>query len=424
MKFRTILLATAALLLLAAAPADVPAQGLNPPASRDAGRDMSEEQAVQLFVRALREVRERYVDRMSERELAEIAVQAMVGRDRWSKYMDEGQYRDIQADNQGSLVGIGIRFEVKENAARVTETFLGSPAAEAGLRAGDLIQDIDGRTLAGLTVDQVRALIRGEEGSAVRVTVATPDGARREVSLRRRAVTVPSVAHTTVDGIGYVRIGKFDQQTVPGFEAALKGFRRGPALAGIVLDLRDCPGGLVDASVEIADALLEGGKIITTEGRDRRADDTVSARPGDDTGGLPVVVLVNGRTASAAEILAGALQDNHRAVLVGTKTFGKGVIQSTRPLPGGGAIRLTTARYITPSGRKVHEVGIMPDFQLGSAESTPVPWGARPDPAEDVQLAQAMTLLGQGTRPAMPRTTTAGMAQGAPAEGGNAEAGR
>ncbi|HYC03731.1 MAG TPA: S41 family peptidase [Azospirillaceae bacterium] len=418
MTLRRILLAAvfSAVLLPAAAPAQETSAGPAHQAGSGEQTRFTEGDAVQLFVRALREVRERYVEPLSERELAEIAVQAMVGRDRWSKYYDEGQYRDVQADNQGSLVGVGIRFNVKPEGAEIAESFTDGPAAQAGLRSGDRILAIDGKPLAGLNADQVRTLIRGEEGSAVTLTLAAGEGARRDLRLVRKAITVPSVGGKNIDGFGYVRIAKFDQQTVPGFQAALRQISAQGRPRGLVIDLRDNPGGLVDACVKLADALLERGRILETRSRNRDGE-IIEANAGDDTGGLPIVLLVNKNSASAAEILAGALQDNRRALLVGARTYGKGVIQSTRPVPGGGAIRLTTARYLTPAGHQVHEQGITPDFVLGAPDAAPVPWGERPDPANDVQLAQALTLLSQGGAPALARTTSAAAAEPVPAAG-------
>lgn len=405
MIFRRFLL-TASILALAAGalpawsadPAPQASMGTAPPAAAPASRD-GEDEAVMLFLRTLREVRDHYVDPMSNRELAEIAVQAMAGRDRWSRYLSEGQYKDMQADNQGTLVGIGIRYALREGAVRVTEVFPGTPAEQAGMKLGDRMLEVDGKPLAGLDLDSVRALIRGDDGTRLRLTVEAGD-ARRVLVLERRAVTVPSVRSTLLSGTGYIRIAKFDRQTVPGLGDALREFRRQRTLRGIVIDLRDNPGGLVDSAIRAADAFLERGRIMSTRSRDG-GDEQVEAQSGDDSGGLPLVLLVNSRTASAAEILAGALQDNGRARLVGGRTYGKGVIQTTRSISGGGALKLTTARYYTPLGHPVHEAGIAPDIVIGEPDAAPVGWGATPDPTTDVQLAQALSLLGQDRQAAL-----------------------
>ncbi|MGQ9369663.1 S41 family peptidase [Azospirillum sp. ST 5-10] len=372
-------------------------------------QDRAEKEAVDLFLKALRRIRSSYVEPISDRELAEIAVGAMAGRDRYSKYMNAADYQEMQQSTRGVFAGIGVRYVPADEHYRIIEVMGDSPAEHAGLREGDVILAVDRQPVAAQDQASVNRMIRGDDGTPVTLTVLRGQGGNPlDVSIVRGKVVVPSVKHTALGEIGYIRIGRFDRQTYPGVSTAIRDLRAqiGPALRGYVIDLRNNPGGLVRASVDVADAFLEGGVVLTSRGRDRGANRSYSATPGDETGGRPLVILVNERSASASEILTGALKDHHRATVLGTKTFGKGIIQSVIPLKEGSAIKLTTAKYFTPAGTSIHGVGIQPDEQVGVGVEIDLDWQDKPNPAADQVLARALSVLNK--RSGLPATTTAG----------------
>lgn len=379
---------SAALLLLA-----YPIQSLAEPAASQPAQmpaELDEAEAMKIIMRALRTVRENYVDQISTRELAEAAVGAISSRDPWSRFLDPAQYEAMQDVNAGAGVGIGIRFRREGDGFVIAEVFPDTPAYAAGLQPNDRLVSIDGQPLEGMEPAAVGKLLRGDEGSAVTIAFGRNGAERLERTLARETLTIPSVTWQAMDGVAYMRIAAFDGQTKPGFDAAIAAIQALPDARGLVLDLRSNRGGLVRAAVHVADALLDAGRIMTVQ--DRQKEEVVEAKAGDLVHGLPIVVLVNASTASSSEILTAALQENGRALVVGRKTYGKGVIQTTRRFPGG-AIKLTTARYLTPRGRSIHQSGIAPDIVIGSDNAPPVQWGARPDPAGDVQMAQAFDLL-------------------------------
>jgi carboxyl-terminal processing protease len=350
-----------------------------------------ESEALDRILRALRQIRGSYVDPISDRELADIAIEAMAKRDRYSQYLPPAEYEATLAHNDGTFTGIGIRYEPAGDRFRIVETMQDSPAAEAGLKVGDIIDSVDGQPIAGQEIASLRRMIGGPAGVPVTLTVSR-DGLQKPIETRlvRRKVAQSSVKSSMLGTVGYIRIRNFDCQTYSGLSEALDTMRD-QKLTGLVLDLRDNPGGLVSASVKVADALLEGGPILTSKGRDHKSNRSYTATPGDESGGVPVAVLVNGRSASASEILAGALKDHGRATVVGTRTFGKGVIQTLLPQSEGSAIKLTTARYYTPSGASIHGVGITPDIVVpDEAEHA---WGTAPTVQQDVQLARALEAL-------------------------------
>ncbi|MDQ2105501.1 S41 family peptidase [Azospirillum isscasi] len=363
----------------------------------------TESEEVDRFVRALRTIRGQYVEPLTDRELVDIAIKAMAGRDRYSAYLDDGEYRQLQAANDGAFAGLGIRYEAHGTRVRIAETVPESPAEAAGLRSGDVILAVDQQPVGGPELATVKQMLSGPEGAAVSLTVlraGTPDPF--EVSVVRGKLRIPSVRLAAVGTVGYIRIVRFDRQTHTGVSAAIRSLRDriGPGIGGFVIDLRDNPGGLVQASVLVADAFLDKGTILTARGPGRGADKTYTATPGDETGGLPLVVLVNGRSASAAEILTGALKDHRRATVIGTTTFGKGIIQSVIPFDGG-ALKLTTARYYTPSGQSIHQTGIQPDETIavtgadsaGDGGQSATPPGSIPNAADDQVFARALSIL-------------------------------
>lgn len=405
-----------ALALTGVAPAALRAQTI---AAQEAA-PFGEAEAVELFTKALRRIRGSYLEPMSDRQLAEIAIAAMAERDRYSKYLNPADVKQLDAETRGEMTGIGIRYRKDGERVRVADVLPGSPADKAGMRTGDALVQVEGRMVSTLDMAEVGRLVRGREGVPVRLTLER-DGAPAPIELivERASMTVPSVRWGMAGRVGYIRIARFDRRTSPGVGEALAALRAGSGLRGIVLDLRDNPGGLVRAAVDVADAFLGGGTILTSLARDGNASRVHVARPGDESGEAPLVVLINNRSASSAEILAGALQDHGRAVLVGTKSFGKGVIQNVYPLPGGSAVKLTVARYQTPAGHAIHQIGIAPDVIVDGPESPSLTAAGIPDAASDQPFARALKLLdaapgrpGAGAVAATPRPATAGAGLG------------
>ena len=329
-------------------------------------------QLSEVFERVQRE----YVDTVSHPELIDDALRGVVsGLDPYSSYLDAEEYADLRVSTAGTYAGIGIEVSTADRALRVVRPFRDSPAAAAGIQSGDLISAIDG-TPVGLDLDAAMAHMRGPRGSKVKLAVTrVGQTLPLEFTVERAQVDVHSVAMANIDG-GYVyaRITAFSDTTAEDFAASIARVRRDmpDKPRGFVLDLRNNPGGVLESAVEVADQLLESGVIVTADGRTPAARFTMDATPGEVLPGVPVVVLVNGSTASAAEILAGALQDHHRALLLGRRTFGKGSVQTVMPLNEGRAIKLTTSRYFTPSGRSIQGHGIDPDHAFDNVDGVPL----------------------------------------------------
>ena len=321
-------------------------------------------------------VQREYVDTVSHPELIDDALRGVVsGLDPYSSYLDAEEYADLRVSTAGTYAGIGIEVSTADRALRVVRPFRDSPAAAAGIQSGDMISAIDG-TPVGADLDAAMARMRGPRGSTVKLAVTrVGQTLPLEFTVERAQVDVHSVAMANIDG-GYVyaRITAFSDTTAEDFAASIARLRRDmPAKPrGVVLDLRNNPGGVLESAVEVADQLLETGVIVTADGRTPAARFTMEATPGEVLPGVPVVVLVNGSTASAAEILAGALQDHHRALLLGRRTFGKGSVQTVMPLSEGRAIKLTTSRYFTPSGRSIQGHGIDPDHAFENIDGVPL----------------------------------------------------
>jgi carboxyl-terminal processing protease len=327
---------------------------------------------LELFGDAFEKVRGDYVDEVSDSTLIEGAIKGMLtSLDPHSDYMSAGALDALSAETRGVFGGLGIEGSMENGILKVVSPIDDTPAARAGLKPGDIITDLDGHPLQGMTLPQVSEKMRGPENSEVTLTIERGKRAPFDVKLTRATIEIQPVrSHLEGDSIGYIRITSFNEQTDARLENAMKNLKQlaGNKLAGIVLDLRNNPGGLLDQAIAVSDAFLDKGEIVSTRGR--RPDDTqrYDAHPGDITGGLPMVVLINGGSASASEIVAGALQDHHRAILMGTRSFGKGSVQTIIPLPGHGAMRLTTARYYTPSGRSIQAKGIVPDIYVEAAK--------------------------------------------------------
>jgi carboxyl-terminal processing protease len=327
--------------------------------------------ALILFGGVFEQVRAHYVEKPDDGKLIESAIDGMLnGLDPHSSYLDSSSFRDMEAETRGEFGGLGIEVALENGFIKVVSPIDDAPATKAGIRAGDIITHLDDEPVQGLTLEQAVERMRGPEHSAIRLRIMRKgEEAPIEIAVIRAKIQVRSV-HTKLEGsdVGYIRITQFTEQTTNGVRTAIRQITSQTAndkLKGYVIDLRNNPGGLLDQAVSVSGAFLEHGEIVSIRGRDPEETERFRARSGDLTKGKPVIVLINGGSASASEIVAGALQDHRRATLVGTRSFGKGSVQTIIPLgSGNGALRLTTARYFTPSGRSIQAKGISPDIEV------------------------------------------------------------
>jgi carboxyl-terminal processing protease len=316
---------------------------------------------------AMRQVERNYVAPVTGNQLTKDALKGMLTRlDPHSDYMDQEQYQQMTAVTRGQFGGIGVELTLEGKVPEVISPIDGTPAAEAGIEPGDRIVKIDAQATTGMDVEEIVKRLRGVPGSRVSLTIARNDRSPFEVTLTRNVIRVVSVKSDLKNGnIGYVRVSTFTENTASELSAAIARLkaRANGRLSGFILDLRNDPGGLLDAAIDVTGAFLDGGVVVTTRGRSN-ADEHVyrAAATGDLLRGTPIVVLINSASASAAEIVAGALQDHGRATVMGTRSFGKGSVQTIIPLEGRGALRLTTALYYTPAGRSIQGQGISPDI--------------------------------------------------------------
>ena len=323
--------------------------------------------------RTLAEVLERvkhdYVNPVDDHQLLQAAIRGMVSSlDPYSAYLDGEEYDEVKISSSGQYSGVGIEVSMEDDEVVVVSPLEGSPAAVAGIRSGDVIATIDGVPVNTTTLADTIGRMRGKEGTTVKIGILREGSAEpMQFTLKRARVELRSVKSELLEpGMGYVRISQFSETTGDDLEAALKDLRKrnGAALKGLVLDLRNNPGGVLEAAVSVSDAFLDSGVIVSAKGRTPESKFEMDATPGDALNGAPIVVLVNGGSASAAEIVAGALKDNHRAKLMGRTTFGKGSVQTVMPLSDERAIKLTTSLYYTPSGVSINHRGIAPDIEL------------------------------------------------------------
>src|SRR5437016_1290793 len=344
-----------------------------------------------LFGEVFERVRADYVDDVSDNSLVESAINAILtSLDPHSNYLNTKNFNDMKVQTRGEFGGLGIEVSMENGLVKVVSPIDDTPAARAGLKPGDLITHLDGEPVQGMTLPEAVEKMRGPVSSEIKLTIRREGRDPFDVKLTRATIKIQSVrSHLEGDNIGYIRVTTFNEQTDNGLNNAMKNLKQqaGNKLSGLVLDLRNNPGGLLDQAVAVSDAFLDKGEIVSTRGRRSEDAQRYNARPGDIASGLPVAVLINGGSASASEIVAGALQDHHRAVLLGTRSFGKGSVQTIIPLPGHGAMRLTTARYYTPSGRSIQAKGIDPDIIVEAAkiETTPDKGGAKTATASDAK---------------------------------------
>lgn len=359
-------------------------------------QELSWEQA-QLFAEVLERVKRDYLEPIDDAELLESAIRGMVsGLDAHSEYLNAAEYRDIRISTKGSYTGIGIEVAEVGNTIRVITPFAGSPAARSGIRSGDELVAVDGRAIDSSRLKDTLNRLRGSVGSVVTLSVLR-DNVVIDHVMRREIIRVVSVHKEFLSpSYGYVRVNQFSENTAREVSRAVDELQdaNGGMLEGLVLDLRNNPGGVLDSAVDVSDLFMDSGVIVTADGRSLDARFTRSAHRGDILDGAPMVVLVNSGSASASEIVAGALQDHNRATIVGTATFGKGLVQTVIPLSKGRAIKLTTSRYYTPSGDSIHEVGIKPDVLIEETPGFPdLSLTGVLDREADAQLVEALQQL-------------------------------
>ena len=330
---------------------------------------------LQLFGDVFERVRSEYVEPVGDRQLMEAAIDGMLtSLDPHSNYMNAKAFRDMQVQTRGEFGGLGLEVQAENGLIKVVSPIDDTPAARAGVKAGDLITMLDGQTVQGLSLNDAVDRMRGAPGSNIKLTIKR-EGVDTPINLamQREVIHIQVVKSRLVDGdIAYIRLTQFTEQSDASLRRAFQQLRSqaNGNLKGVVLDLRNNPGGLLDQAVQVSNDFLNQGQIVST--RARRSDESQrwdAKANGDITGGLPVVILTNNGSASASEIVAGALQDHRRAVVVGTRSFGKGSVQTVIPLPGNGAMRLTTARYYTPSGRSIQGLGITPDVEVQASRT-------------------------------------------------------
>ena len=323
-----------------------------------------------LFGDVFQRVREDYVEEVSDQDLVEAAINGMLtSLDPHSAYLPDDNFQKMQIQTRGKFGGLGIEVTMENGFVKVVSPIDDTPADKAGILPEDLIISVDGESIVGLTLNDAVEKLRGPIGSNVKISVQRAQDEPFEVNIIRDEIKIRSVRSRLYETIGYIRITTFSEQTSPGLQKAMDDLQAETAegLTGLVLDLRNNPGGLLSEAIRVSDSFLEKGEIVSTRGRGKNDIQHAYARPGDISDGLPLVVLINSGSASASEIVAGALKDHRRAVVMGTRSFGKGSVQTITPMPGHGAMRLTTALYFTPSGVSIQAKGISPDIEVALA---------------------------------------------------------
>jgi carboxyl-terminal processing protease len=338
-------------------------------AARAAASDTYRE--LNLFGDVFERVRADYVEKPEDSKLVESAINGMLaGLDPHSSYMDPKSFRDMQVQTRGEFGGLGIEVTMEDGLVKVVAPIDDTPAAKAGVMANDIITQLDDEAVQGLTLNQAVDKMRGPVNTKIKLTIMRKGADKPiDVTIMRDVIRVKSVrSHPEGADIGYIRITQFNEQTTDGLKQAINDLNSqlgAEKVKGWIVDLRNNPGGLLDQAISVSDTFLDKGEIVSTRGRNPEETQRFNARPGDMTKNKPVILLINGGSASASEIVAGALQDHKRATLVGTRSFGKGSVQTIIPLgAGNGALRLTTARYYTPSGRSIQAKGITPDIEV------------------------------------------------------------
>src|SRR5262245_23431766 len=329
-------------------------------------------QQLNLFGDVLERIRRDYVEPVDEKTLMENAINGMLAAlDPHSSYMNPKVYKDMQVQTRGEFGGLGIEVTMENSVIKVVSPIDETPASKAGVQSGDLIFALDGEPVQGLTLQEAVEKMRGKVGTTIKISIRRSNVKDPiDLTLTREIIKVRATRFRLEGDVGYIRVTSFTEQSTSGVVDAVEKIKKeaGPKLKGYVLDLRNNPGGLLDQAISMTDAFLEKGEIVSVKARKSEDIQRWNAKPGDVANGLPIVILMNGGSASASEIVAGALQDHRRAIVLGTRSFGKGSVQTIMQVTGGGAIRLTTALYFTPSGRSIQKEGIKPDIEVEQAK--------------------------------------------------------
>ena len=318
-----------------------------------------------LFGDVFQRVQEQYVEEVPDKKLIESAISGMLqSLDPHSSYLSSDDYSEMRVKTKGTFGGLGIEITQENGLVKVVSPIDDTPAYRAGMLPGDLIIGIEGKSIRGLPLNKAVEKLRGPVGSGVKITILRKDKDPFELTIIRDIIKIQSVRHNIIDNVGYIRLTTFSETTTSSMLKAIEKIKTstGSKFQGLILDLRNNPGGLLNQSISVSDAFLNNGEIVSTKGRNKSDASRIFAQPGDVIENEPLVILINSGSASASEIVAGALKDHGRAIILGTRSFGKGSVQSIIPLPGNGAIRLTTSRYYTPSGISIQAKGIDPDI--------------------------------------------------------------
>jgi carboxyl-terminal processing protease len=369
---RLSLATTAAILAFGAGVALAPVLAQDKAESKPASDKSELYQQLNLFGDVLERIRRDYVEPVDEKTLMENAINGMLAAlDPHSSYMNPKVYKDMQVQTRGEFGGLGIEVTMENGVIKVVSPIDDTPASKAGIQSGDLIFALDGEPVQGLTLQEAVEKMRGKVGTSIKISLRRNNVKDPiDLTLTRETIKVKAVRFRLEGDVGYIRVTSFTEQATSGVLDAVEKIKKeaGPKLKGYVLDLRNNPGGLLDQAISMVDAFLDKGEIVSVKARKAEDVQRWNAKPGDVTNGMPIVVLMNGGSASASEIVAGALQDHRRAIILGTRSFGKGSVQTIMQVTGGGAIRLTTALYFTPSGRSIQKEGIKPDIEVEQAK--------------------------------------------------------
>ena len=334
-----------------------------------ADNEISEYDYLKFLGDSIEKIKTDYVEHVENKEIVESAINGILSSlDPHSSFLNAKNLEDMKIQTKGLFGGLGIEVTMENGFVKVISPIDDTPAYKAGIKAGDYITHLNKKSVIGLTLDQAVGKMRGPVGSKLKVTIGRANMEPFDITIKRDVIKITSVRSRIEKDVGYVRITTFSEQTNKSTKEAIKKLKKNKNLKGFVLDLRNNPGGLLEQAVYVSDLFLEKGEIVSTRGRDSENPETYKAKPGDVINGLPLVVLINGGSASASEIVAGALQDHKRAIILGTQSFGKGSVQTIIPVNPYGALRMTTARYFTPSGRSIQKKGISPDIVVNEAK--------------------------------------------------------
>ena len=342
---------------------------ISPYIAHSIDKDISEYDYLKFLGESIEKIKTDYVEHVENKEIVESAINGILSSlDPHSSFLNAKSLEDMKVQTKGEFGGLGIEVTMENGFVKVISPIDNTPAYKAGIKAGDYITHLDKKSVVGLTLNEAVSKMRGPVGSKLKVTVGRKNMEPFDVTIKRDIIKITSIRSRLEKDVGYIRITTFSEQTKKSAAEAIKKLKKNKNLKGYVLDLRNNPGGLLEQAVAISDLFLEKGEIVSTRGRDLVNSETYKARPGDIINGLPLVVLINSGSASASEIVAGALQDHKRAIVLGTKSFGKGSVQTIIPVHPFGALRMTTANYFTPSGQSIQKKGISPDIVVDQAK--------------------------------------------------------